>query len=52
MGLYSIAYISFISLALTLLTIHFRVWLSRRQDLSNLLFSLAALVLVAPPPNR
>jgi len=43
MGIFSIAYISFISLALALLIIHFRVWLRRRDDLSNLLFSLAAL---------
>jgi len=43
MGFFSIAYISFITLALTLLVIHFRVWLSRRTDLDNLMFSLAAL---------
>ena len=43
MGFFSIAYISFITLALTLLVIHFRVWLSRRADLDNLMFSLAAL---------
>ena len=43
MNFFSIAYISFITLALTLLVIHFRVWLSRRGDLDNLMFSLAAL---------
>ena len=43
MSIYSIAYVAFISLALTLLIIHFRVWLSRRQDLNNLMFTLAAL---------
>jgi hypothetical protein len=43
MGIYSIAYISFISFSVTLLIIHFRVWLSRKQDLDNLMFSLAAL---------
>ena len=43
MCIYTIAYISFISIALTLLSIHFKVWLSRRKDLDNLMFSLAAL---------
>ena len=43
MSSYSIAYVSLISIALTLLFIHFRVWLSRRQDLDNLMFTLAAL---------
>jgi len=43
MGFFSIAYISFIAIALTLLIIHFRVWFSRREDLDNLMFSLAAL---------
>ncbi|MCJ7716362.1 MAG: sigma 54-interacting transcriptional regulator, partial [Anaerolineales bacterium] len=43
MGFFSIAYVSFIAIALTLLIIHFRVWLSRRGDLDNLMFSLAAL---------
>ncbi len=43
MSIYIIAYISFITLAFTLLVIHFRVWLSRKQDLDNLMFTLAAL---------
>lgn len=43
MGVFSIAYISFIAIALTLFFIHFRVWLGRRKDLANLLFSLSAL---------
>jgi len=43
MSFYSIVYTSFITLALTLFIIHFRVWLSRRQDLDNLMFTLAAL---------
>lgn len=43
MSLYLIAYISFITLALTLLIIHFRVWLNRKEDLDNLMFTLAAL---------
>lgn len=43
MSFFSIAYISFITLALTLLIIHFRVWLSRKQDMDNLMFTLAAL---------
>lgn len=43
MSFFSIAYIAFITLALTLLIIHFRVWLSRKQDLDNLMFTLAAL---------
>jgi PAS domain S-box-containing protein len=43
MSIFIIAYISFITLALTLLVIHFRVWLSRKKDLDNLMFTLAAL---------
>ncbi len=42
-SIYSIAYIFLISFSLTLLFIHFRVWLSRRHVLDNLMFSLAAL---------
>ena len=43
MSFFGIAYIAFITIAGTLFFVHFRVWLNRRRDLDNLMFSLAAL---------
>ena len=43
MGFFNIVFIAFITVALTLLVVHLRIWFSRKADLDILLFSLAAL---------
>jgi len=42
MSFFGIACIAFITIAGTLFFMHFRIWLSKRQELENLMFSLAA----------